>query len=803
MKKIMRNLTGNKEKLQSKRTLFTLLKNKKNTILHIVIVFCLPVLLYLQTIRFGFIYFDDNEIITNNISFLSDFRNTPQVFLKDAFLVKSSHFYRPLQTLSFMADIHLSGGNYTRMYHLTNILLLGLIACVLFLLLRKFLIPNKLALLATLVYCAHPLFISSVAWIPSRGDLLLSFFSLLSFLFFIEHLQKGKVIYLFLNWLTFTIALFCKETAAFLPFLFLIYYFTFSSEKLSDSYRNGKKYLLNIVLYAISGILWFWLRSIAIRNASDLNDYGLIALIPNLRIIPESLMNFFLPIDVVLIPYFSFLRTIVGIGIIVAIIILFFINRERSKKEKLFCLSWFLLLLLPTMFYKTEYIDYLNHRFFLPLIGILLFTLFLVPGKWFEKKYNKSTWLMVAIFAFLSALTFVKSSSYSDPMTFYNSAISQNPYNTLMYINRGYVKDNRSDFQGAINDFTKAILLSPEYAVAYNNLGTTYSAKGDIERAIKEYDKAIELNPNYIGAYNNRGNAYEDKGNYDKAIKDYNKAIELNPNFAESYKNRGNAFGHKGDNVMAIKDYNKAIKLDPYLANAYYNRGNVYSAKDDVFSAIKDYTKAIELNPNYAEAYNNLGLACQAVGEIERAIRYYDKAIELKPGIGEAYYNRGNAYSTINNPDNAIIDYDKAIELNPDYAEAYNNLGLAYLAKGDLESAVKDYEKAIELKPGLAEAYYNRGICYLIKDDFESAIKDFDKSIKLRPGYAEAYGIRGIAYSKKGDLNTAIKDYSKAIKLNPQDANAYGNLGNAYKAKGMPKEAEQNFKMYEKLMKKK
>ncbi|MGD0590648.1 MAG: tetratricopeptide repeat protein [Bacteroidota bacterium] len=760
----MKNLTANKEELHSKQILLTFLKNKKDTILPIVIVFCLPVLLYLQTLSFGFIDFDDHEIISKNINFLSDFRNAPQAFLTDAFIGKINHFYRPLQTLSYMADIQLSGGNNIWMYHLTNILLLGLIACLLFLLFRKFLIPFKLALLSTLIYCAHPLFISSTAWIPARGDLLLSFFSLLSFLFFIEHLQKKKVIYLFLHWLTFTIALFCKETAAFLPFLFVIYYFTYSFEK-----RFEKKYLLNIVLYTISGIFWFWLRSIATGNLSNQNDVGLIILVSNLRIIPESLARFFLPFDSALISSFSLFYTLTGLGIIILIIVIFFINKERTKKEKVFCLSWFLFLLLPTMIVKIEFIDYLSHRFFLPLLGILLFVIFSFPKKWLEEKDFKRKIVVnggyFCIFALLSSLTFIKSRSYSDPITFYNSSISQNPDNVLMYINRGYAKDIRSDFQGAIEDFTKAIELNPNYAVSYNNRGSVYSAKGDLKRAIKDYDKAIELNPNYVDAYNNRGKAYNDTGNYDQAIKDINKAIELNPAFAD----------------------------------AYNNRGTVYSAKGNLDNAIKDYDEAIELNPNYAEAYNDLGLAYQAIGYLESAIKDYDKAIELKPSIAEAYYNRGNAYSAKDYLDNAIIDYDKAIELNPNYAEAYNNLGLAYQAKGDLESAIKDYDKAIELKPGIAEAYYNRGNSYLVKGDLESAINYYDKAIKLKPGYAAAYGIRGIAYSKKGDLNTAIKDYKKTIELNPGDANAYGNMGNACKAKGMLKEAEQDFKMYEKL----
>jgi tetratricopeptide (TPR) repeat protein len=729
----MKKTTANKDELHSKQLLLTFLKDNRNTILPVIIVFCLPVLLYLQTISFGFIGLDENEVISNNIDFLSDFRNAPQAFLKDIFLINNSRIYRPVQTLSYMADIHLSGGNNTWMYHLTNILLLGLIACLLFLLFRKFLIPVKLAVISTLVYCAHPLFIASVAWISARGDLLLSVFSLLSFLFFIEHLQKKKVVYLFLNWLTFTIALFCKESAVSFPLIFIMYYVTYSSEK-----RFKKKYLLTIALYAISGIFWFWLRTLAITHISNQNVVGLIPLLSSLPTIPESLANFFLSFDIALIPSFSLSKTLTGLGIIILIIILFFINKERTKKEKAFCLSWFLLLMLPAMLLKEEYITYLSHRLFLPLIGILLFVLFSFPKKWMTERDIKRKIILngvyICIFALLSILTFINTRSYSDPITFYNSSISQNPQNALLYNNRGNAKNKEGDFKGAISDFTRAIELNPNSADVYYNRGNGYKTIGDLAAAIEDYDKAIELNPHFEIAYYNRGVARETIGDSENAITDFNTVIELNPNFSLAYNSRGNAYYKKGDLEMAIKDYNKAIELNPNSATAYYTRGNTYGTKGDLQRAIKDYDKAIELNPNYAEAYNNLGLAFQA--------------------------------------------------------------------RGDIESALKDYNKSIELKPGQAEAYYNRGNYYLFKGDFESAVKDYDKAIEARPGYAEAYGNRGIAYSAKGDLDTAIKDYAKAIELNPHDANAYDNMGNAYKAKGLLKEADQYFKIYEKLLKK-
>ncbi len=661
---------------ESRRAIYILLdplKNKKDTILPVIIVFCLPVLLYLQTLTFGFTGFVDTDITTGNITFLSDFRNAPQAFLTDAFLTKRSQFYRPMLTLSYMADVYLSGGNNTWMYHLTNILLLGLIACLLFLLLRKFLIPLKLALLGTLVYCAHPLFISFVVWIAARADLLLLFFSLLSFLFFIEHLQKKKGIYLFLNWFTFTIALFCKEPAAFLPFFFIIYYFTFSYEKRSDIYRNKKIYVLTLLLYTISGISWFWLRSIALKNSSDVNEYGLIPFISNLPYIPESLARFFLPFDLSLISYFSLFKTLTGVVIIIVIIAIFFNNKERTNKEKVFCLSWFLLFLLPNMLYKTKDIDYLSTRFFLPLIGILLFILFSFPKKWIEIKDIKISWLMIALFALLSSITFVKSRSYSDPITFYNSSISQNPDNALMYTNRGAVKVKIGDFQGAINDFTKAIVLSPEDAVAYSNRGVAYSSMGHLERAIKDYDKAIELNPNYAGVYNNWGNAYKAEGDFDKAIKKYNKAIELNPNYADAYYSLGEAFVGLGRYDEALESFNQAIKINPDFAEAHYKIGFVYSKLDRYQEEIESYKQAININPYYAEAHYNLGVVCGVLG------RYQD----------------------------AIYSFNQAVSIKPDYADAHYNLGVTYLITGQGSSAVQEYQILKFLGAKQADQLYN------------------------------------------------------------------------------------------------
>jgi len=660
----------------SQQTNNTIKRNSLNTnkkvnrpLLYIFIAFILPVLLYIQTINFGFTRFDDDNIISKNISFLSNFGNAPKAFQTNAFIEIPSPFYRPLQTFSYMIDIKFSGVNSTWMFHLTNILLLGAIACSLFILLRRFLIPQKLALLSTLIYCTHPLFVSSIAWIPARGDLQLTLFTLLSIIFFIDFLQKRKIIYLFLNWIAFTIALLCKETAAVLPFLYIIYFFAFTPKK-----RFEKIYILNISLYSVSGIFWYLMRLKAIGSISNPNDsvIGLTSFLSNLRTIPESLTKFFIPIDLAPIPGFSIYKSILGLMIIVLIIFLVIKNKERTIKEKIFCFTWFLILMLPSMLYKHPVIDYLDHRFLLPLIGILLFVLFIIPKSWLLKVDIKGYWLMIVIIVLLSLFTFIKSHSYSDPMTFYNEAVSQNTNSAIAYNNRGIIKNEKNNFNGAMDDYNKAIDICPNYADAYYNRGNTNSNLGNFQEAVKDYNKTIIIYPNNADAYYNRGVANAKMNNDHDAIEDYNKAINIRSNFVEAYFNKGITKEKTGDNIGAIEDYNKAITIRPNYAEAYLNLGNTKSKMRNSLGAIEDYNKAIAINPNYVEAYQNKGLLMYLSGNFQESIDNFNKVIEINPQYLDAYFNRAIAKYNLKDFKGTLEDCEKVLKINPNYDMALN-----------------------------------------------------------------------------------------------------------------------------------
>lgn len=216
----------------------------------------------------------------------------------------------------------------------------------------------------------------------------------------------------------------------------------------------------------------------------------------------------------------------------------------------------------PPMLFKGP-LDYFDHRFFLPLIGLLLFILFIIPAKWLKNGGMKQSWILVVVIVLLSSFTFIKSQAYSDPMTFYNSAISHNSDSAPLYNNRGYLKYTKNDFKEAIKDYDIAISINEKYADAYYNKGIAEYCLNNYKDAIDNYKKAVSIRPKYAKVYNDMGIALGSTGNLKEAIISFNKAIEIDPKFPDTYFNRALAKYYSKNFTGTIEDCEKYLMLEP------------------------------------------------------------------------------------------------------------------------------------------------------------------------------------------------------------------------------------------------
>ena len=78
--------------------------------------------LYQKTINYELLQLDDHKFISNSISYISNIKNIPKLFLQDVYYKSTSNYYRPILSLSFFLETIIFG-YHTQVYHITNILL--------------------------------------------------------------------------------------------------------------------------------------------------------------------------------------------------------------------------------------------------------------------------------------------------------------------------------------------------------------------------------------------------------------------------------------------------------------------------------------------------------------------------------------------------------------------------------------------------------------------------------------------------------------------------------------------------------
>ena len=557
-------------------------------------------LLYFQTIDFGFTNLDDNTIILNNYAITKNISNLDEAFKRDAFLnVKGNHFYRPMQTVSFMFDAQIGGKN-PWIYHLTNIILHCFTCISIFYLFNLLAYNRKISFLFTLIFCVNPLLTQAVAWIPARGDLLITLFATLTIIFFIKSTKSKNWIYIFLHFLTFLLALFSKEISIVIPLLCMIYLFLFERKVLFSI-----KMLLYGLIWLIPAAVFLVMRSEVIQSNISENLFGLNPFLINLPTMPEFVAKFVTGYNLSTMPAFDLLTTLIGIVIIGFLIGLSFYKKGTSWKMALFALSWFLLFNVPAMLYRHALADwaydYIEHRAYLPVIALLVIVAEIFCNSKSKLNFKIFSIVFSIMFLFYSFLAYSHSKNFANPFVYYTSAIGSNSHSSLAYHNRALAKYDKGDIKGAIEDYTIAIQINPKSYKSYLSRGVARDDIKDKAGAIADFDESIRLFPGLPESYYNRGKTKASVSKFKEALFDFDIAINIKNDYSEAYSNRGNTKAMLNQPYAAILDYDKAISINPNYGEAYFNRGLTKIGINDRDGCCTDMQKALSLGYKQAD----------------------------------------------------------------------------------------------------------------------------------------------------------------------------------------------------------
>ncbi len=399
---------------------------KKNLLKYsylIIIFACLVV--YLKSLAFGLVYLDDISIIEYNRLF-NELKPGIQEFLNafsNNFL--GGHYYRPVTSISFLFDISLGKDN-PFYFHLSNFIIHTITSCLLFVLLQKMKFEKLNALFIALLFAVHPVFINAVGWIAGRGDLLAGMFSVAGFIVFIKFLESEKPHFFIFYSIFSMLAVLSKEIGIVLPVMAIFYFFI----RTGNFHLNIKSFIKLLVI--ISPVFLYYLIRILIASKVTVDSIYIGDSLRNLRMLFEFLSKLILPVNLKVLPDYTYFVTISGIIFFAVIVLIPFYLKTINKKLYYFGLIWFFAFLLPALPVRTMSFDgfqYWDCRIYLPAIGF-----FILIAEIFSKFNDKiKTAIFVILILFYIPLNLIQSEKYRNAISFWESAVSEQPERALFY----------------------------------------------------------------------------------------------------------------------------------------------------------------------------------------------------------------------------------------------------------------------------------------------------------------------------------------------------------------------------------
>ncbi len=565
----------------------------------------LTIVTYLPALHCGFIW-DDDDHLTNNSATVSvdgliQIWSSPRV----------SRYY-PLTLTSFWVQRHLWGLNPLP-YHAVNIALQAVNALLVWVLLRRLLVPG--AWLAAALWAVHPVNAESVAWVTELKNTQSGLFFLLALLAFLrfEEGMRGR---------DYALALVCgaaamlsKPSTVVLPAVALLCVW----------WRRGRwtgRDLLRAAPLAAFGLGMSLLTILEQRwhvTGEGVSEWTLSNAQRSMlagRAVWFYAGKLVWPWKVCFIyprwelPVHSVAAWLPLAGLLLGAGMLWRFRRAAWARAATFGLGYFLVALLPVLglfdIYFFRYSFVADH--FQYLAGIGLIALIVGVGVTMCRRIDEpgrriAIAASVALLVVLASITWRQVHVYRNLETLWRDTLAKNPGCWL----------------------------------AHQNLGTVLLRAGKTKEAIGQYEQALRFKPDPTTEQDyNLGSALLETGRINDAIRHFQRTLQLNPNHAEAHNNLGDALLQAGQVEGAIGHLQEALRLQPNIAEAHYNLGNAFLRVGRLDDATAQYEQALQIRPDYPEAHYNLGLARERAGKPAEAIQHYEQALQLKPDFTEA-----------------------------------------------------------------------------------------------------------------------------------------------------------------------
>jgi tetratricopeptide (TPR) repeat protein len=277
----------------------------------------------------------------------------------------------------------------------------------------------------------------------------------------------------------------------------------------------------------------------------------------------------------------------------------------------------------------------------------------------------------------------------------------------VLLVNRGLLRLERRQWDGAISDLEAAIRLDGRHYLAYATLAQVYQRQGKPDEAVAEFARAIALQPNMASLYRGRADVELNRSDPTqehraRALRDLEQAIRLetprNPVLARDQTNRALLLFREHHDEEALAACGAALAVVPGYSDAHLLRVRALLRLKRYDDARRSCDILLSQGKPSAEVFKFRQSAHESLDDFAGAIEDATQALALRPGQPAALLaHRGELYLIENSPLLAVRDFEEAVRLDPLNADAQAGLGTARVRLGRYREALADAEEAVRL----------------------------------------------------------------------------------------------------------
>lgn len=475
--------------------------------------------------------------------------------------------YRPVTVFTFALNFVLFGESPVS-FHVTNIILNGIVVFLVYLIALQLFKSNLLAIFIALFYAILPIHVESIAFIKARDDILSTLFKLLGFLIFLKVIDREKVSYRFIlvSSAIFYLGVLAKDTLIVLPLLFALIFWIRRKVEFFEFIKVGLLFVPGLLVY-------LFLRYLALGEKIFGRDYVYYIMDPlrdadfltriwtAFKIAFIYISKTFIPLDLSATYTYNHLTLVSNplesleaiLGIVLLLLLIFLVIYRKTRGGPLGIGA--LIFLVSYSVYSKFFVQVseiaAERWMYLPTVGLSM-----IAGFGIFKLYEYRKWAGIGLLFLL--------------LLFYVPILIQR--NTVW-------SSEESLYKSMVRD-------APNSAFAHTNMTRLYFEAGNTREAIRELFKAQSIYKNHVPLLHLGALIAISQGNYDSAKKAIEKAIERRPDVLTSYEIYAFLLAKEGnckDSLALLKrlkapSLRKAAVRLTYAA-CYYKLGNLTEAK--------------------------------------------------------------------------------------------------------------------------------------------------------------------------------------------------------------------------------